>query len=160
MPFSVGEAINSFANWMITAPLTSGIFKNPVYTALALSVIIVVIIMIVFRNVETEETDPLWKLGLRIGMYVLAVSISFIFFHSYYLKHELAESTGGEELSAIFNAGNTMPPEEKIAVGPTKSADGSVRSAPPAAQSTVQSAPAQSAPAQSAELKPAVIKVD
>ena len=100
MPFSISEFINNISNFVLTSPFTSGIIKNPVYTGIAIGVLVMIMIVIIFRNTETE--DPLWKITLKVGVYTSIIAISFIFFHNAYLKNEYELVSGGKDLDVMF----------------------------------------------------------
>lgn len=67
MPLSIGKVVDDATNKILNAPLARGIARNPIYTALLISVVVVIIILIAFRNAETEE--PLANITLRVGFW-------------------------------------------------------------------------------------------
>jgi hypothetical protein len=102
MPFSCSEFINNTTDYVLNSPVIGRIIKNPIYTGILIALIITIIVLIMFRNVETGEGDSLLKLSLRSGIYTLFITTAFLFFHSAYIKSEFVATKGGEEVESIF----------------------------------------------------------
>jgi hypothetical protein len=75
MPFNVGTSINNITQTAIANPGLRHIAENPFYTAIAIVVIIMLTILIVFRN--SENDDPLFVMALRTGFWCF-IGVSFI----------------------------------------------------------------------------------
>ena len=102
MPFNVGEFFNYLKDLILNSPFTKGIIRNPIYTGIALGFMIFLLVLFIFRGVETSNTDPLWKLSLRAGVYTIFLSVAMIFFHNAYIKHDSSVLEGGKEMSELF----------------------------------------------------------
>lgn len=71
MPFDAQHALNNLGEKVSSAPLVKNIVKNPFYTAILISVIIVMTVLFVFRNAKFESEDSLFRLAVRSGIYSL-----------------------------------------------------------------------------------------
>lgn len=89
MPFYVAETINSITDSVIKMPLVHTIVASPIYTALVITAMVMLIYMITFRDVEAEE--PILTLCMRGGFWVFSALIGVIFLHNKVLMSELAE---------------------------------------------------------------------
>jgi hypothetical protein len=86
MPFDVGESINSLSDAALRAPIVRTTMTNPVYTAMTITFIVIVITMFVFRDAETDE--PILILGLRSGFWILMAMMGTLFLHDKVLTQE------------------------------------------------------------------------
>lgn len=117
MPFNVSEFFNYLKDLILNSPFTKGIIRNPIYTGLALGFMIFLLVLFIFRGVETSDTDPLWKLSLRAGVYAMFLSVAMIFFHNAYLKHDSSTIESGSQINELFDsprADDLVKPEIKI----------------------------------------------
>ena len=80
MPLDIGESINCLADVFLKAPMIHTIASNPVYTAMMITFIVMMIVLIVFRDAKTE--DGLLIMTLRIGFWILLANITIIFIHN------------------------------------------------------------------------------
>jgi hypothetical protein len=112
--FEIATAINDFADKITSIPGISKIVNNPIYTALLITVIIMLVIAYIFRNAETD--DPLFTMVLRGGFYVFMFMTAIIFFHNHVLLKENQIAGGHEELNEVFRSGIVIPEESRINV--------------------------------------------
>jgi hypothetical protein len=103
MPFNVGEFFNYLKDLILNSPFTKGIIRNPIYTGVALGVMIFLLVLFIFRGVETPDTEPLWKLSLRVCVYAIFLSVAMIFFHNAYLIHDSSTIEGGAQMKELFD---------------------------------------------------------
>ena len=101
MPLEVGETINKLADKFMSAPAIMSVAKNPIYTALMITFIIVLLVMFIFRNVETEES--LLTMCLRTGFWVLLLLVGTLFIHNKVLMTESLDSSEQEQINQVFN---------------------------------------------------------
>ena len=71
MPFDIGEVINDISDNILRAPIVKTIATNPIYTAMLISFIVMLIIMFVFRDAETEES--MLVMCMRSGFWVFLI---------------------------------------------------------------------------------------
>ncbi len=100
MPLEIGEAINSMADRLTNAPLVEEIARNPIYTALLVTFVVVLIIMFVFRDAETD--DGLLSLCLRSGFYIFVVLVGVLFIHNKILMKETSSVARNSEVASVF----------------------------------------------------------
>lgn len=110
MPLDVGESINYLADAILTAPAMSTIARNPIYTAMLITFIIVLIIMFIFRNTDTEES--LLVMSLRSGFWIFLMMVGVLFIHNKVLTGENVMSENKAAYGDAFKGGYsglTMP---------------------------------------------------
>jgi hypothetical protein len=83
------------------------IFNNPFYTALLISIIIILIVIISFNN----SKDTLFKKSFRTFIYIFCVTLGIVFLHNNQLMKELDEKlyVGSLEIAPV-SGGVTVPP--------------------------------------------------
>lgn len=91
MPFDFGQAINSMTDRVTSNSTVNAVLNNPIYTALTCVVVIMMITLLIFRDVESA--DSIYILAMRVGFW------SFI------------------ALSGIFMVHNRVLMQDKIRVG-------------------------------------------
>lgn len=103
MPLDVGETINGMADAFLKAPAIKSIVKNPIYTALVITFIIVLIVMFIFRNAETDES--LLVMCLRSGFWIFIMLLSVLFLHNKVLVAENNDDIKNTAYDGVFNGG-------------------------------------------------------
>lgn len=101
MPFEIGKAINSMADTLISAPMVETIAKNPIYTAFVITFIIVLIVLFIFRDVESDES--LLSLCLRSGFYIFILLTGALLVHNKALMMETSGTIKGSEVAGVFD---------------------------------------------------------
>lgn len=105
MPVNGRELIQSVGNKLTSAPIVKNVTRNPFYTAILISVIIVLIILFVFRNVTFEESnESLYKLSLRVGVYSLFIVTAIQFLQNQNVLAEVTEGGNSNKIDDVFNA--------------------------------------------------------
>lgn len=103
MPFNVGESINYVSGKFVNAPIVRAVMKNPFYTAILIVMIIVLIILYVFRNVDFEgEDESLSKLVFRGSIYMLLVITAIQFLNNQIWLEDKKSSVSDEGVKNIF----------------------------------------------------------
>jgi hypothetical protein len=93
--FEFSRAINNIADRIVSVPGFGRIIKNPIYTALLITVCIILIILYIFRNAET--VDSLIITALRGGFYIFIFLTGVIFLHNHVLMNEVNSAVKGGE---------------------------------------------------------------
>ncbi len=106
MPFEIGEVINASSDAFLRAPIVLTTVSSPVYTALMITFIIMLIIMFVFRDADTE--DSLIVMALRSGFWSFLVTLTIIFLHNKILTREVAACTRDSAMNNVYNS-NIVP---------------------------------------------------
>lgn len=103
MPFDIGETINATADAFLRAPMVNTIAKNPIYTALMITFIIMLIILFIFRDADTEES--LLVMTLRGGFWMFLTMLGVLFLHNKVLLQDYKVDKQGGELEGVFGGG-------------------------------------------------------
>lgn len=103
MPFEVGKSINDFTNNVFKSDTIYNISRNPIYTALTITFIIVLIIMFIFRDADTEES--LLVMSLRAGFWILLMLTGILFLHNKVLDREMDTNRKNDSYEYVFKDG-------------------------------------------------------
>ena len=111
MSFDIGEYINTLSDRLLTAPIVMKIARNPIYTAVTIVFIILLVIMFVWRGVDAQDY---WSLLMRTGFWLVIMLTGVIFIHNRVLSCEYAAAAKSDEMMRIFGQGemlddNVMP---------------------------------------------------
>lgn len=104
MPFEVGEAINGLIDAFLNAPIVSTVSKNPLYTAFAITIIIVLILMFVFRDADGNET--VLTMSLRSGFWIFLLLTASLLIHNRVLMTETSTAKKVGEYEKVFTPVN------------------------------------------------------
>jgi hypothetical protein len=102
MSLDVGATINNLSDSFLKAPVVHTIAKNPIYTALLITFIIMIIIMWVFRDAETEET--ILTMSFRAGFWIFLMMLGTIFLHNRVLGFEIDTIATEKAYGGVFSA--------------------------------------------------------
>jgi hypothetical protein len=105
MPFDIGESINYVADTILSAPIVLTIANNPIYTSLVLTFVIILIILITFRDVNIETGESLTTLSIRAGFWVAVLLVGALFLQNKVCAAELLEVGKSAEYDGLFNSG-------------------------------------------------------
>lgn len=100
MPFDVAEAINKLGDFVLRAPAIRAVMSNPIYTAMMIVFVMMLIILIMFRDADT--TDPLLTTTLRTGFWMFLLLIGVMFLHNKVLSKELDDNTSSNIYDAVM----------------------------------------------------------
>ena len=113
MPFSISEARNYVGSGVTGIPVIGGMVKSPINTAILIALIILLINMFVYRDVDTGDTG-LFTLSLRSSIYILVLATGIIFLHNKHFLDELKKGNSSAELDSVFGAGETLNTSDEI----------------------------------------------
>lgn len=114
MPFDVGETINAAADSFLRAPIVPAIARNPIYTSFLLVFVVMIVTLIIFRDVDTDES--LCVLTLRSGFWVLLATVGIIFIHNKVLSMEYSHREKDAAYEGVFSTAFTNPGENIVPV--------------------------------------------
>lgn len=97
MPFSFGESINYISDAVLNAPIVSVVAGSPLWTAVALTLIIVLIFLFIFRDVETDES--MFLLSGRSAFWVFLLLLGTLFLHNKVLTRDV----DGGRATAVYD---------------------------------------------------------
>ncbi len=106
MPLEVGATINAASDAFIRAPIVLTVASSPIYTAIMITVIIMLIILFVFRDADTDEA--LFIMALRSGFWSFLATLTIIFLHNKILSREVRSYEQDSAMSNVFNS-NVAP---------------------------------------------------
>ena len=113
MPFNTKEGINYLGNQASGIPIIGGMVKSPINTAILIALIILLINMFVYRDVDTGDVG-LFTLSLRSAIYILILATGIIFLHNKHFLDELKKGNGSAELDSVFGAGEVLDGGDEI----------------------------------------------
>ncbi len=105
MPFDVGESINNMADAILRAPIVNTIARNPIYTALMITFVVMLVTMFIFRDADTE--DSLFIMCLRSGFWIFLMLLGTLFIHNKVLCSENNYNTKNAAYEGVFDGGYT-----------------------------------------------------
>jgi hypothetical protein len=112
--FEVSVAVDNIIDWITSMPILNSVAKNPIYTALLITVCILIIVLVVYRNVESDES--LLMLGVRASFYTFIAVLFVIFLHNHILLGEISHSDRGEGIGELFRGSAETAGYREIAV--------------------------------------------
>lgn len=121
MPFYIGESINMLVDAILRAPLVSKIAKNPVYTAMSMAVMVVLVVMFIFRYAVTEES--LLIMSLRSGFWVFLMFLGVIFVHNKVLTNDYDKEQRTASYESLLTERRADPESVKVSPMLADSAD-------------------------------------
>ena len=113
MPLNVGESINWMAESILKAPLIDTAMKNPMYSAMLITFIIVLIVMFIFRDADFE--DSLLVMGLRTGIWVFVLLLGAMYLQNKVLLSTCDDVSRDRAYGGLFSS-RDMPVFEDVAV--------------------------------------------
>ncbi len=103
MVFEVKESARNFMNYIGGSPFMVSFIKNPFYTAILITIILVLIIIFVFRNAEISGGESLTILALRTGVYSLLLVTGIQFLQNQYVINEFKDANKEKVLETVFD---------------------------------------------------------
>ena len=99
--FSLGGAVNSAADWACSAPVVRGIVGNPVFTALLITALVVVVAMAVYyRQIRRGGTRKAVKAVLYI--FILVTAVTFV--HHYAVARGARDAAAQKGMRDVFSS--------------------------------------------------------
>jgi len=104
MPVDSKEILSGIGSKLNAAPIIGTITKNPFYTAVLISIIIMLVVLFVFRNaLLEEESESLTKLALRTGLYSLFLVTGIQFLQNQHVFDEVKAGGQSAKLDEVFD---------------------------------------------------------
>lgn len=100
MTFEVGEMLNYLTDAFLKAPIVNTIAKNPIYTAFVVTLAVILIIMLIFRDIEADET--VLTMALRTGFWVFLMLLGVLMIHNRVLFAESNQSSRDGQYDHVF----------------------------------------------------------
>jgi len=80
MPLDIGECVNKAAESVLKAPFMRAVASNPIYTAMIIVFVVMLVVLIVFRDTKSE--DSILVMTLRSGFWIFLSTLGIIFMHN------------------------------------------------------------------------------
>lgn len=100
MPFELGGAVNTLSDLFLDAPIVATIANDPMYTALTITIILVMIVLLVFRDVESDES--VITMSLRVGIWSFLITAGVLFLQNKVLMRDKEYDTKNTEYDDVF----------------------------------------------------------
>lgn len=100
MTFEVGETINKMIDSFLRAPIIYSIARNPIYTALVITLVILLIVAFIFREIDSDES--LLVMTLRTGFWVFIMMLGVLMLHNRVLTGEDLREKRNGSYDAVF----------------------------------------------------------
>jgi heme A synthase len=84
MPIDIGESVNLIVDKLLSAPIVTGIMSSPVLTALFITVMIIIVILLVFYHTDI----PVLPLAVRSGFWMFFIIVATLALHYRVLTRE------------------------------------------------------------------------
>ncbi len=111
MPLSIGDSINYLIDRLLNAPGVLYIAQSPVVTSMCIVFALMLIILFIFRDVDTESTEgesSLLVLTLCAGFYAFFFTTGALFLHNRVLGREIIDGNKDEFTAEIFGTGSDI----------------------------------------------------
>lgn len=96
MTFSVSDSVNGGLDKLLNVGVIASVTRNPIYTSAVLALATVIIIILIYRGIESTYA---W----RAGFWVFVVSTLLLMLHNRILLKELQKTTKDESLGLAFS---------------------------------------------------------
>lgn len=103
MPIALGESLNATIDKLLGSPTVTTIAKNPILTALVISFIIMLIILSVFRDVNTGDRSIV-ELTISSGFWSFISAICILLLHNRVFIKELESNTSSMKINSVFDS--------------------------------------------------------
>jgi hypothetical protein len=99
--FDIGGAINASADWACNAPIIRTVVSNPVFTALLITALVVIVIMGLYSyRVKAAGT----KRGIRAILYIFMLVMAVMFVHHYAVMKIARDSEASRSVRDVFSS--------------------------------------------------------
>lgn len=119
MPFNTNESINYLSSKASNLPVIGGMTKNPINTAILIALIILLINMFVWRDVDTGD-ESLFVLSLRSAIYILFIATGIIYLHNQHFINEIRKKDSSANLDEVFGGSDFIAGDEITSLADTK----------------------------------------
>lgn len=99
MSFEIGKTINGGAEWLCGSSLIFGTLRNPVFTALLITALALIIIHGMYKD-ELKGTG--WRRGLKTGIWMALGVSALVFIHYYALERHLRKGHASQGVRDVM----------------------------------------------------------
>jgi hypothetical protein len=105
MPFT----LETFVNDILNSTGANSVFNNPIYTAILITLIIMLIIFFMYRD-SVDEDEPFWPMLIKTGIYTGLVVLGALFLHFKNLDYEYDQKYQNQAISKIVETSKGVVP--------------------------------------------------
>jgi hypothetical protein len=120
MPLDLGALVNGGAEWLTNAPVIRSTMGNPVYTALLLTALVIVLLV----SIKGLDLSSEWRTSLKVFIYILMGSVFVLSLHHYAMTAKLRVEGAGEDVRRAFNEIKMAPDYSGGAIYPVLATGG------------------------------------
>lgn len=128
------QLLSNIGDLVSKAPIVGAVAKNPFYTAVLICLILVFVVIVVFRNIDTGD-EPKWRLAMRVGVYSLIFVTAIQFLQNQYVFKQCAAKSTGDRTAEVFETKHVGGFDDKVNIKPQ------VRSSDTVSRQTMQPVP-------------------
>lgn len=107
MPFNIGETINYLVDGVLQTPPARTIARNPIYIGLLTTLVIMLLILFVFRDADTDES--LMIMSARVGFWVFLFMMGVLVINNRVIMRDKSAARADKAFNGVFSA---PPPSE------------------------------------------------
>lgn len=100
MGFDASAALDSAASWLCSSRLVNRVVSNPIFAALLITAMAMVVIMSVFGYCARKAG---WRKIARVSIYLLLVVSAVVFVHHYASLHRMRTEVAHQGARDVFN---------------------------------------------------------
>ncbi len=105
MGFDAGHTLDRMASWLCSSSIVNTVIGNPIFTALLITALAVIVIMSVLHY-SVRNTG--WKRITRMSIYLLLVVSAVIFVHHYAVLNRMKTETMMQNSRDVFQSLGTV----------------------------------------------------
>ena len=114
MPLDIGETVNYFADAILSSKTIHVLARNPIYTGLLTTFVIMIIILITFRS-----ADDLLVLTIRACFWIFLSMLGILLIHNKILTQEISVNNRREEFDGLFSGAPAVHDPSFVPITPT-----------------------------------------
>jgi hypothetical protein len=99
--FSLGETVNSAADWVSSLPIVGSVFGNPVFTALLITALGAIVAMALYGDYLRQSG---WKRAIRGTIYFFLIASAVMFVHHHVLTKTLRKDAAHQGVRDVFTS--------------------------------------------------------
>ena len=105
MPLDLGAAVNSGSEWITRAPIVRTVMSNPIYTALLLTALII----LVLAYIKDGSMSDSWRATIKTFVYIFIAALAVITVHHYTMVSKFRSEGAGENVRRTFDSIQQAP---------------------------------------------------
>lgn len=99
MPFNFADMINSASHRALESPFITSVMKNPIYTGIFVAGIIMLIVVFVYIDTDTE-----WVRAVRVGVWSFFALMGTFALQRLVLREEIRNEVANDQSKQVFGS--------------------------------------------------------